>query len=245
MKEIWSLYNVRFDFLTNLCASVPANKDIVTKWLEAQKPKVKPAGGRSINEIQEEVFATLAEGEASLEEQMEKSMLVFQRVGGCLVLRAATFRAHWKECANQVSSLYVGKIQGERSFYQRVLNGVYHDELQYWVPILDRNGEPVTKPEDELKHKAVHARGPRGTVNALKVFEVIDRPIVDLRLKVLGNCVRLEDLETLFQYGGVHGYGGERSDGEGRYIATVEMVSKAAKVSKEAKVEAAVELVAK
>jgi hypothetical protein len=245
MKEIWSLYDVRFNFLTDLCASVPANKEIVTKWLEAKEPKVKPAGGRSIAEIQEEVVATLAEGEETLEEQMEKSMLVFQRVDGVLVLGASTFRAHWKECAGKLSSLYIGKIQGERTFKQRVLNGVYHDETRYWIPILNQDGNLITDPAYEIKHKAVIARGPRGTVNALKVFEVIDRPIVDLRLKVLGNCVRQEDLETLFQYGGTHGYGGESSDGEGRYIATVEMVSKSSKVSKEAKVEANAELVAK
>jgi hypothetical protein len=38
---------------------------------------------------------------------------------------------------------------------------------------------------------------------------------------VLGNSVSPGDLEKLFVYGGVHGYGGERGDGEGRYVATL------------------------
>ena len=32
------------------------------------------------------------------------------------------------------------------------------------------------------------------------------------------------DLESIFEYGGVHGYAGERGDGEGRYFATVQEV---------------------
>ena len=49
---------------------------------------------------------------------------------------------------------------------------------------------------------------------------------MDFTLLVLtakGNkpSVAEEDLHTLMEYGGVHGYAGERSDGEGRYRFTL------------------------
>ena len=43
-------------------------------------------------------------------------------------------------------------------------------------------------------------------------------------LKVLGRSVSETDLHHLFEYGGVHGYAGERGDGEGRYNYTIERV---------------------
>ena len=79
------------------------------------------------------------------------------------------------------------------------------------------------KEADGRKDKAVHARGPTGQpINALKSFEYIEPAKLEFTLKVLGQSVQLSDLETLFQYGGVHGYGGERGDGEGKYIYRIE-----------------------
>ena len=62
-------------------------------------------------------------------------------------------------------------------------------------------------------------------INALKTFEYIEPARLDFTLKVLGKSVSKKDLETLFEYGGVHGYAGERGDGEGKYLSTLEKVS--------------------
>ena len=226
MKDIWTIFDVRFDFLTSLCASVPANRDLIDIWLRSRAPKAIPPGGRSISEIQEEVFSTLAEGEPTLEQQAQEILLVFQRRDGSLVLRASTFRSHIKDCARTISSQLIGKLpqKGERSFSTRVLNGLYHDESVYWVPILDSEGEPFTEPTG-IRPKAVHARGPRGeAINALKHFEFVDGARVNLRLKVLGKSVSQDDIETVLTYGSTHGYGGERSDGEGRYTFEIRLV---------------------
>jgi len=213
-KEIplWKYYIVRLDFLTSLCASVPANPDLVDIWLKTRSPKVKPPQSRSITEIQEEVFGTLA----IAEEEIPKSLLVFQRVAGCLVVRAATLRAHIKDCARQVSVYYVGKIQGEKSFSTRVINCVYHDETQYWINLLDSNDQPFTEATGR-RDKPVHTwQG-----NSLKTIEYIENAHLRFTLKVFGGKVSEDDLRTVFNYGGTHGYAGERGDGEGRYIATI------------------------
>ncbi len=206
MKNLWTCYQVTFSFIDRLCGSVPANPDLTKAWLENRTPTVKPAGGR------DEVAETLLKGE-----QQETTLLCFQRADGQLVMRAGTVKAHIKDCARVISAQAVGKIKGERSFATKVINGVYQDEKQYWLPLLRQNGDPVTE-ADDTDQKAIHFKLPDGRMlNAIKVFEYINQPVLRFRLKVLGNSPNQEDIEMLFNYGGVHGYGGERGDGEGRY----------------------------
>ena len=223
MAERWSTYHLRLDFLTSLCASVPANPELISKWLEARRPRVRPPGGKSIDEINEEVFATLPE----LEEP-EPSLLIFQRNptnGANLMVRAGTLRAHWKDCARVISGSE-GKIEGEKSFSVKVQNFVYYDPTIYWVPIL-RPDDSLIMDADGKREKAIHVRNARTgqPMNALKVFEFVNPARIDILLQVwrvptkdgFKDMITKKDLDTLFMYGGVHGYGGERSDGEGRY----------------------------
>lgn len=221
-KQLFTQYDVTLDFITSICGSVPANPDLVEAWLSARKPSVRPAQGRSIDEIQEEVFSTLALGEEEPEVQAAKSLLVFQRDrsrGDILVVRASTVKAHIKDCARQISSYYVGKIKGERSFAVRVTNCVYPDPTIYWLPLTDGNGGYIREVSGR-RDKPVHTwQG-----NSLKTFEYIENAHLKVRLLVLGGKVSRRDLETIFTYGGVHGYGGERSDGEGRYTFTIDKV---------------------
>lgn len=237
ISKLWKSYRVTWTFLTKLCGSVPADPELVKAWVDSRKPAVRPPGGRSIADIQEEVFTTLAEPI----DETPLSILVFQRVNGALVMRAATVRAHIKDCARVLSAQWIGKIQGERSFSTRVINGVYPDEATYWIPILRPDGTPILS-ADGTMDKAVHVRGPRGEmINALKTFEYVMPARMDFTLKILTaksgamktigkkneeakelTSVSQEDLETLFMYGGVHGYAGERGDGEGKYSFTIQ-----------------------
>jgi hypothetical protein len=220
--SVWTQYRVTWHFLTRLCGSVPADPEMIQKWLEVREPRVKAAGARSIQEINEEVLASLEEGE---KDESEFSLLKFQRHDGILVQRYGTVRAHFKDCARVLSNQYIGRIKGERAFSTRVVNGVYLDEHQYWLPIL-REGSPVTD-SDGFMDKAVHVRGPRGEpLNALKRIEYIEPPSsITFTVKVLGQSVTEDDLHTLMEYGGTHGYAGERSDGEGRYEYEIERVT--------------------
>jgi hypothetical protein len=212
---VWTNYRVTWNFITSICASVPADPALVQKWLEARQPKVKPAGALSIQEINEEVVASLERGEG--EPEQDYSLLVFQRHQGALCMRHGTVKAHIKDCARVLSAQFIGKIEGERAFSTRVINGVYPDPKTYWIPLL-RDGQPITQADGE-RDKAVHMFVPgRGQMSALKRLEYIEPPCsLTFMLKVLGRTVSNTDLRTLFEYGGVHGYAGERSDGEGRY----------------------------
>lgn len=219
-SNMWSIYEIQWDFITSLCSSVPANPDMIEGWLNARRPSAKPPGGKSINEIQEEVVATLI-GEQGIEQELlERSSLVFQRQDGNLVIRAATIRAHMKDCA-RVISREVGKIKNEASWAVRFINTVYVDEALYWIPILSQEDDQPMKKPAGVRQKAIHTfRG-----SALKSFEYVSEARLRFKIKVLGNHIKQEDLETVFIYGGVHGYAGERSDGEGKYTFKIEKES--------------------
>lgn len=217
---LWTEYRVRWEFLTRLCSSVPADPEVIKKWLEARQARVKAPGALSIEEINDEVLASIERGEG--EPDQNYSMLVFQRFSGHLVMRAGTIKAHIKDCARVLSAQFIGKIQGERAFSTRVINGVYVDSAQYWVPIQRLDGAFIAE-ADGAFDKAVHVRGPRGEpLNALKRFEYVEPPaVMEFTLKVLGRSVSEVDLHHVMTYGGVHGYAGERGDGEGRYTYSI------------------------
>lgn len=218
---MWTKYRVTWDFMTKMYGSVPSDPEVVAAWLNARKPRVRAPGARSIEEINEEVLASIARGEEF--DEKSSQILVFQRHRGICSARFDTIRAHIKDCSRVLSNQYVGRIDGERAFSTRVINGVYTDPAVPWVPILRPDGEPVTKHDGELD-KFVH---PRPGVSALKRLEWIEPARMVFTLLVLqaqGNkpSVAETDLHTIFTYGGIHGYGGERSTDGGKYTYRIE-----------------------
>jgi hypothetical protein len=210
----WTRFHVTWLGLTKLCGSVPADPEIVRAWTDARKPRVQPPGGRSLDEINEEVLAALPEPLDS-----DSNILTFQRHAGGCCMRAATIKAHLKDCARRLSAR-TGRIEGEAAFSTKVINYVYPAPMPYWMPILRPDGDPVTKQDGEMDRPITTFRG-----TALKRFEWIEPWRLDFVLQVLTvsnkPAVVKEDLEKLMLYGGVHGFAGERGNGEGRYLATV------------------------
>jgi len=208
---------------------VPADPALVEAWVKSRMPKTIPPDARSIDEIQEEVFESIGQVE-----EVKPALLVFQKNEGHLVMRAGTIKAHIKDCARILSVHYIGKpvIKAapgkkevkERAFSTKVINAIYQDEKVYWVPVL-RGGIPIEKADGSMD-KGVRVWGPGGPRSILKCFEWVDRPTMIFTIKILGDSVKQADLETIFMYGGVHGYGGERGDGEGRYEFNVERIEK-------------------
>lgn len=216
--ELWTRYVVVMLGLTPLCGSVPSDPEIVAAWLRARQPRVKPPGAKSMQEVNEEVLRSLETGEEY--DPATSQILVFQRHEGTLRERFDTLRAHVKDCARVISG-YVGREKGERSFAVKTVNALYVAETPYWVPILRPDGEPVTK-HDEEQERAVH---PRYGVSALKRFERIFPWKIEFTLKVLTvggkPVIPMSDLATIFEYGGTHGYAGERGADGGRYEFTL------------------------
>ena len=216
---MWTEFDVQWDFLTSLVSSVPADPEIVKAWLESRKPPNRPPQSKSIDEVQQEVLATLPA-------EAESGILVFQRQEGGLVVRMNTIRAHLKDCARILSTMYVGRVEKEKSFAVKVKDAVYYDPTTYWLPILAQDTDKQMTVATGSRDVPIHAMTPMGQINALKRFEFVENARLKFKLLVLTPpsgrpVVPLEDLRTLMMYGGTHGYGGERSAGEGRYVATV------------------------
>lgn len=224
MSGVWQKYEVQWEFKNRLCGSVPLAKDMINPWLEARKPKNKPAGERSMNEIANEVTGTLTVDEENIAIE-ERTTLGFQAVDGKLVMRGGTVKAHLKDCARVLSS-FKDRAQGDRSFSIKFMNCVYVDE--YWISILKHN-KPA-KESDGTFDKAVHVTTAQGPRNALKRIHYVEKPTMTFHLNVLESMhkiktvLSIEDLKTVFEYGGMHGYAGERGDGEGRYTFSVKEV---------------------
>jgi len=224
---MWTKYQVEWKFITKLCGSVPADPELQKKWLESRKPKVQPANSKSMEEMAEEVRISTEEVELPDE---TRGFYCFQRLEGGLVLRAATVRAHIKDCARILSSLWVGRMEREKSFAVKVINSVYYPPELYWIPILSQgDGQPLDKPTATYD-KAIHVRTQQGERSALKTMEYVEGAMLRFPLMVLtqssGKPVISEtDLGHVMEYGGTHGYGGERGDGEGRYAYTVVRVA--------------------
>jgi len=220
-SELWTYYSAHWETLTRLCGSVPADPELIKKWLESRQPRVKPAGALSIEEINEEVLASIERGEGEADQTY--SMLTFQRHADALVMRYATVKAHIKDCARVLSAQFIGKIEGEKAFSTRITNGVYLDPTQYWLPITRPSGDPIRQADGAYDKPISFYIPGRGKISAIKRFEYIDPPaVISFTLQVLGRSVSETDLHHLFEYGGVHGYGGERGDGEGRYVYEIE-----------------------
>lgn len=211
VTPLFTDYAVTWNFVNPLCGSVPQDPEIVAKWLESRMPTSKPAEGRDLIEIQEEVLATLSEPA----EPHEVAVLGFQSHGPGLAVRGATIRAHLKDCARQLSRYVVGKIKGETSFAVRVVNTVYvRDE---WVSITRPDGQHVLVPDGHIE-KPFSAMTPRGPISAFKRFAYVEPASLRFSIRVLGGAVGKDDLERIMQYGGLHGYAGERGMGYGRYV---------------------------
>lgn len=193
---------------------------MVEAWIKSRQPRVRPPSNRSLDEINEEVLATLSEDGPADEGY---ALLTFQRYAGVCVERAGTIKAHLKDCARRLSPR-VGRIEGESAFSTKIVNYVYPAEQPYWVPILRPDGTPVTKHDGEMDRPVPPSPGVQ-RATALKRIEWIEPWRLDFVLKVLTTggtpAVGREDLEKLMLYGGLHGYAGERGNGEGKYVATI------------------------
>lgn len=234
---MWKKYEVELNFVGKLCGSVPMNPEMIQGWLDARKPRVRPPGSKDILETAEEVITSIQDQKELNAETEKRVTLGFQKVDGGLVMRGGTIKAHLKDCARILSQNYIGKIQGEKSLNVRVTNCVQVEE--YWIPLL-RNGKPIDEADNYID-KAVHVMTRIGPVNALKRIQFIEKPSMIFNLLVMESSakrlvVSLNDLKSVFQYGGIHGYAGERGDGEGRYTFTIKEITDDAKTTRKTEV---------
>jgi len=217
---MFEVYKLRMEFNERLCGSVPLSDQAIEAWLASRTPEKKPNEGASLEKIAKEVRATVME-EAETVDKEGLISLGFQQQDDGLVLRAGTLKAHIKDCSLQ---LFRAKIVKITSFRSKVANWVYISP--YWLSILKANGEAVNEPDGEFT-QSVHTMTRTGPINALKRIYYVDKPIVEAEIKLVTNPeISIDHLEAIFEYGSMHGYGGERGMGEGQYQFSIKKAVK-------------------
>jgi hypothetical protein len=88
-------------------------------------------------------------------------------------------------------------------------NRVYVEPAKIYLDKSEPDGSEV---------RIVHAMTMKGPRSSLKTIDYVDSPILKFQLKVLGDGVIDEEiLKAIFEYGGEHGMGQERSQDWGKY----------------------------
>jgi len=202
---MWKKFKVKMHFSGRLCGSVPQSKELVKPWLEARMPKNKPDDSeKSIEEIEAEVLE-------SIEQAEERTILGFQKDENGLFVRGGTIKAHLKDCANQIKDHPEIKI---KAFRAKVANKVYVGEYKVYL----QNGSNIFQESTANFEQPVHVMTALGPRNALKIINYVESATMTFTLMILPDKeITLEKVTKIFEYGSIHGYGGERGMGEGRY----------------------------
>jgi len=191
---MWKNIEVKMVFLEKLCGSVPQNKEIVKRWLSVRKA---PEGA------EEEVLETV-------EDSQEKVTLSFQKDEKGIFLRGGTVKAHLKDCSNQIKD-----VLGIKNLRSKIANKVFVQESRIY---LKRNDSEYVFEVDGEFDQPIHVITGLGPRSALKTIRFLTKPNIEFTLKILEDKeVDIKIIEKIFEYGSIHGFGGERGMGEGRY----------------------------
>ena len=196
---MWKKYQVELRFTTPFASSTPKNPKDIEAMLEARMPTKAPPDPVSIPElasqIAEEVEAT---------EEVERGYATFKRDGRGLYYEARCVRAHIKDCANALQ-----KFLDIRALKSKVSQRVYVEPEKLYLG--------KTEP-DSSEIRIVHAMTMKGPRSSLKTIDYVNDAKLAFILKVLDDGVVTEELlKAIFEYGGTHGMGQERSQQWGQY----------------------------
>ena len=196
---MWKKYNVKLHFTTPFASSTPKNPKDIEAMLIARAPSKPPENPIPLPELAEQVAEEVEAGE-----EVERGYATFKRDENGLYYEARCVRAHIKDCANQLQGLL-----GIKALKSKVANRVYVEPDKIY---LDKS-EP-----DGSETRIVHAMTMKGPRSSLKTIDFVDKPVLKFTLKVMDDGVIDRDiLEAIFEYGGEHGMGQERSQDWGKY----------------------------
>jgi len=196
---MWKTFEVELQFTTNFASSTPKNPEDIKAMLEARSPNTPPAGAIPLEQLAEKVGE---EVEAS--EEVERGFATFKRDDEGLYYEARCVRGHIKDCANQLQGLL-----GIKALKAKVANKVYVEPQKIRLNIDVPDGNET---------RIIHAMTNRGPRSSFKFIDYVTDARLKFSLRVLDDGVIDKGiLEAIFEYGGTHGIGQERSQDWGKY----------------------------
>lgn len=210
-KGMWLRYQVELQMTGRFAASLPRTREEIAAMLEQRMPVNPPEDYTPIDDLTEEVAVKLGatEGEEDHEE-VKFGWATFPRDDTGLYYEGRCIRGHLKDCATQVRGFLEPEVKALKA---KVANKVY--VITDVIPLGVK--EPAGT---EARYVQVMTRlGPRSTI---KYVEYLEKPELTFELKVLNDdVITPEILNTIFEYGSIHGMGQERSQGWGRYTFNI------------------------
>lgn len=210
---MWKKYEIQLQMTGRLAASLPRTKEEIQKMLENRMPVHPPADYVPIDELVDQVAERvgIVTAEEGAEEEFKYGWATFCKNEDGLYYEGRCVRGHIKDCANQIRDFLEVK-----ALKAKVANKVY--VLTDVIPL--GAAEPAGT---EQRFVQVMTRlGPRSTI---KYVDYLEKPTVTFRLYILDDGVITDEiLNSLFEYGSVHGMGQERSQGWGRYTFKISQV---------------------
>jgi hypothetical protein len=204
---MWKRYDVELRFTSAFASSTPKNIKDIEAMLTARAPsdselKSRIEAGEEITPL-DELTKQVAE-EVGAGEEVERGYATFKRDDHGLYYESRCVKAHIKDCANQLQGLL-----GIKALKSKVANRVYVEPERIYFDKKEPDGSEV---------RIIHAMTMKGPRSSLKTIDYVNKPTLRFKLMVLDDGVVDEKiLRTIFEYGGVHGIGQERSQDWGRY----------------------------
>ena len=203
---MWKKYRVELQFTGPFAASTPKDPQEIEAMLEHRAP----SDAEVVRRVRAgEVLKTLSDLAEEVAEEVEaqpgeKGWATFKRDEKGLYYEGRCVRAHLKDCANVLQ-----KTLGIKALKSKVANRVYVFPERLYLGKMEPDGREL-----RMVHVIVK-QGPRST---LKFVDYVMQPRLAFTLKVLDDGeIGRDVIEALFEYGGVHGMGQERSQQWGQY----------------------------
>jgi len=196
---MWKKYEVELNFTTPFASSTPKNPLDIEAMLKAKMPSKPPQNAMPLDQLAEQVGE-----EVEATEEVERGYATFKRDENGLYYEARCIRAHIKDCANQLQ-----RLLNIKALKAKVANRVYVEPAKIYLS----KSEP-----DGSETRIIHAMTMKGPRSSLKTIDYVEKPVLKFNLKVMDDGVIDKDiLEAIFEYGGEHGMGQERSQDWGKY----------------------------
>lgn len=208
--HMWKKYEVELQMLGRFAASLPRTKEEIEAMLKNRMPADRPADYIPVDQLAKEVAEKVgapAEGEG---EELQYGWATFPRNEGGLYYEGRCIRGHLKDCANQIKDVIDPPVKALKA---KVANKVY-----VMTDVIPLGVKEIAGTEQRFI-QVMTRLGPRSTI---KYIDYLDKPTLKFQLNVLeDDIITLEILNSIFEYGSIHGIGQERSQGWGRYNFTI------------------------
>jgi hypothetical protein len=209
---VWKKYEVKLNMTGRFAASLPKTIDEIKNMLKNRMPTNPPPNYVPIEDLADVIVEEVgAAPESETEpEEAKYGWATFKRNDVGLYYEGRCIRGHLKDCANQIKDAIKPTITALKA---KVSNKVY-----VMTEIIPLGTKDIAGTEQRFV-QVMTRQGPRSTI---KFIDYLEKPTLSFHLNVLDDGVITPTiLNSIFEYGSVHGLGQERSQGWGRYTFTI------------------------